>query len=324
MKNNINDLIEKKIGNYYYYMDLENKKFIILNEIQKQNIEDINLIIRNKGSNFPFILFVGEDIYPKVDSLNDINFFLVKRHTVEFHYYLKGLKNPFRVAIKVNLNIEQFPVFINKVANLKAEVENIPLKKNYDMIIFSPSINRLELIQLRIHFSKSKILQGGSYIPENLNNLEEMQNYRLTDVVNRVGYDIISKNPVYAARFYLRMLDFKNMYELPLKIPCTTEEIQMILSFLDLMIENKNNIEDLRLNKNNLQKLKIYYEFIFYLTKKDFQTLENFYPENQHILKENEIKNYLVEYIKKIKEKYTNLTKEEEIYYWEIQSLLSL
>ncbi|GIX42533.1 MAG: hypothetical protein KatS3mg129_2266 [Leptospiraceae bacterium] len=315
-------IIHKKKGNLNYYINLENKKFIILN--QKLIEEDIERLIINKGRAFPFILFVGSDIELMFDHNENLQLFHVKKRFIEIFYKLKNDKNTYRVSIKINVNMEYFPVYILHIQEIK-EIEKLDYKKFFDIIILSPKLNRLDILQIKIHFPKVMLVKAGSYIPEQIKEPEELENYRITDIVNKFGTELISKNPVYSARYYLRKLDFENLYEIPLKIKCLDNDIEVILTYLDIMYKNEHKSKDLEINKENILLLKKYYEYIYYILKRDYTQLERIYSEDENILKREIIRENLIKFIKKYKEtQEKKLSKEDEIQLWELETLLQL
>jgi hypothetical protein len=318
----MNKIISISKNNINYHIDLSSKKFIVLN--QELNQDEVINLINKKGIVFPYVLFIGSDIEPLVENKEFLHLFPVKKRYVEFFYQLKSIKNPFRIAIKVNLLIDFFPVFINSIKDIKA-IEQLENKKFYDTIIFSPNLNRLELLQLKIHFPKKMLIKAGS-LPEILKDKEDVNKYRITDVVQQYGMDVISKNPVYSARYYLRKLDIENLYLLPAKIICTEKDIEVILTYLNIVIVNEQKSKELEIYKEKLKDLKLFYEFLYYIVKNDFEKLENFYTENEKNLQKNEVRSNLLNFLKVYKGLYKNntLTKEEEIQLWEIEMLIKL
>jgi len=317
------NIIQKKFGNFNYYVDLNNKVFIVTN--QDIPLEEIKSIILHRGKTFPFLLFVGQGIEPNLREQESLQFMPIKRRTAEFYYKLKDDPNTYRVAIKVNLSAEYLPVYIERIISIK-ELEQLKLKKYFDTIIFVPSLNRLEVLQLRMNFPKARLIKAGNYIPEDLRDLRELEKHRITDVVNKLGTEFISKNPVYSARYYLRKLDFNQVYELPIKIICIESDIEVIITFLDIMIRNEHKSKELEINKENLIFLKKYYEFILYIIKKDYNKLEEFYDQNKEFLLHETINSYLMDFLKSYRNLYRNrnLAKEEEIQLWEIETLIKL
>ena len=317
------NIIQKKFGNFNYYIDINNKSFIVTN--QDIPIEEIKTIIVNRGKAFPFLLFVGKEIESNFKEQENLQFLPIKRRHAEFYYKLKDDPNTYRVAIKVNLSAEYLPIYIEHITSIK-ELEQLKLKKYFDTIIFVPSLNRLEVLQLRMNFPKARLIKAGNYIPENIQDPKELEKHRITDVVNKLGTEFISKNPVYAARYYLRKLDFLQLYELPIKIICTESDIEVIMTYLDIVIRNEHKNKELEINKEQLMLLKKYYEFILYIIKKDYNKLEEFYDQNKEFLLQETINTYLVDFLKSYKNLYRNrsLPKEEEIQLWEIETLIKL
>ncbi len=322
LRSMIKEIIRFNVGNYKYLIHQDLKKFVVINkEIESEKIE--NLILE-KGRGFPAILFIGEDLIPKVEKLNDINLIPVKKKFIEFFYVMKETNQQHRISINVNLNIEYFPVFVLYIKDYKKEpILPIPNSK-VDLVVFSPYLSRLDKLQIKINFPKSRLVQAGEY-KENLTE-KDMNNYRITDFVDKFGMDIISKNPIYAARYYLRKLDFENLYSLPSKVFCNDEELKMILEFLRIVIENKNKSRELEIHKSKFIDLYLYYQFIYLIVSKKYQELEEFYQQNEEKIKKQIISSNIIKFISNykmmIEQKNKRLTKEDEIKLWEIEMLL--
>lgn len=318
----IKEITKLNVGNYKYLIHQDLKKFVVVNrEVDNEKIE--NLILE-KGRGFPAILFIGEDVLPRVDKINDINLITVKKKSIEFFYIMKETNQQHRISINVNLNIEYFPVYVLHLKDYKKDTV-LPIHNNkIDLIVFSPYLSRLDKLQIKINFPKSILVQAGEY-KDNLTD-KDMNNYRITDFIDKFGIDVISRNPIYAARYYLRKLDFDNLYDLPAKVYCTDEELKMILEFLRIVIENKNKSKELEINKNKLKDLNLYYQFIYLIVAKKYEELEEFYQQNEEKIKNPTISNPIIKFISNYKlileQKNVRLNKEDEIKLWEVEMLL--
>lgn len=316
------DIVLHNVGNFKYYIHQDLKKFIVINkEVEIENLENF---ILNKGRGFPAVLFIGDDLIPKVDKLNDINLIPVKKKSIEFHYFMKETNQQHRISININLSIEYFPVLILHLHDFKKETKLLVPNTKIDMVIFSPFLTRLDKLQIRISFQKSKLVQAGDY-KETINE-NDLNNYRITDYVEKFGLDILSKNPIYAARYYLRKLDFENMYALPTKTLCNEEELKMIREFLRIVLENKNNSKELELHKEKLKDLDLFYEFIYLIVSRKYVELEDFYQQNEPKIKSRVISSHIIKFIQNYKilveKNNKRLSKEDEIKLWEVEMLL--
>ncbi len=320
-----------------FYIELNSGLFIISTE--KIGNEEISSIIQKKGKKIPFIMFVGNKILPEIESYNSIHIFPTKKRVIEIRYRLKNENNVYRIVIRTNAFIEFYPVYVGYVTNIKSELSSLSMefKKKFDLVIFERDLNRLDVLQLKISFTKAKLVIAG----EQASNLNEVEwdNYRITDIASKLGTEILSKNLVYSARYYLRNLDFKKMYELPFHFYIKKEEIEIVITFLELMIKNEQNKQELKNVNFDLKILKFFYEFIFNLNDKNFSKLEELITEEiERIFKiesllfrdKNKIKAMLEKFldvIRHYKKEYLkkgSIPKMEEIQYWQIETLLEL
>ncbi|MCS7205073.1 MAG: hypothetical protein NZ853_05205 [Leptospiraceae bacterium] len=322
----MSEIEKKEINDFIYIYNLNLKKFLVIRKEELITSNDWEEFLVKKGRKIPFILFVGSDIEPLVEKIGDVNFYNVRKNKIELFYkYTENQKN-YRTIINVNIPYEYYPVFVNQIDNIK-KVINLEHKKNYDTIIFSPKIDRMGLLQLRVHFPLTTLVQVDENTSRNQINKNNLSKQRMTDIVEIKGIDFALKNPVYSARYFLRRLEWDRMYEIPIKVSCKNDEVEMILAFIQLMIENKSKNLELEIHKNEILKLKKYYEFVLLILKNDYKNLEQFFYENEDFLNnEVSVRDKLLQFLQSYKyfrtQSQKKLTREEEIQLWEIETLL--
>ncbi|MFN3603412.1 MAG: hypothetical protein ACK4UJ_01745 [Leptonema sp. (in: bacteria)] len=315
------EILQKTHNNLNYYISLREKKFITIQDNFLDEEEVKNKILRS-GRAFPFIIFVGQEILPQVDEFNTVHLLPVKKGVVELYYRIKNVDKTFRVFINIKFLLDFFPVYVRYVSNLKLEYNILQkeFKNQFDMIVYSSSLSRLDILNLRIILPKAKYVLAGTFEIES-GSREDWEHYRITDIAQKVGEDYLTKNPVYAARLFLRKLDFDKMYELPFLFHLTSEELNVIRTFLQIMLENKHNSKELTLNKENISHLKLYYDFIQNLNLKQFSQLGEYIEKN--LIQNKKVKKNINLYIKKYRENNKKqLTKDEDILLWELETLL--
>ncbi len=316
-------IIQLTYNHIVFYINIKEKRFVYLQEnVHEKSLEEIKHMIYRTGKSFPYLLFVGNEIVPQINEFNTVHLMPIKKRSIEFFYRLKNDEKRYRLVISVKFILDVYPVYVHFISNLKSEIQLLQnqFKNQFDMIIYSSSLTRLDILNLRILFPKAKYVLAGSYTPD-LEKQENWENYRITDIASKVGEDYITKNPVYASRLYLRKLDFDKMYQLPFTFRLTIEEFNIIISFLNIMLENKNKSKELILNKEKIEYLKLYYEFLLNLHDKNFSKLEEYLEKD--LLKDKNLKRNIFLYLKRFREsKIYDLTKDEEIRIWQIETLL--
>lgn len=315
------EIVKKKYENLYYYINFYDKRFIVLQE--EKNNEEIEILIHRMGKSFPFLLFIGEEIIPQVNEFNTIHLLPIKKRSVELFYRLKNNEKKYRVSINIKFILEVYPVYVHYSSNLKLDLKLLQerFKNKFDLIVYSSHLTRIDLINLRLLFPSAKYLLAGEYSIEDIKQ-ENWDNYRITDIAKKVGEEYLTKNPVYASRLYLRKLDFDKMYNLPLQFNLSPEEINIILTYLNVMFSNQANNKELSLRAEELKDLKVYFEFVLNLITKNIQKLEE-YIEKNYLKNKNLIEN-IYNFIRKFRENNKkNLTKEEDIQLWQIETLLN-
>ncbi len=111
--------------------------------------------------------------------------------------------------------------------------------------------------------------------------VERGEKARAVDIVETLQDDAISQNPVFAARYFLRNLEWRKMYSIPLFTRIRLPEVEIILSFMEKMYKSASTSQDLRDSEELLWDLIDYYEGILAILTGDFARVKSWQRKHQ-------------------------------------------
>jgi hypothetical protein len=93
--------------------------------------------------------------------------------------------------------------------------------------------------------------------------------------------DAISQNPVFAARYFLRSLDWRKMYSIPMFSRIKMSEVEIIISFLEKMYKSSPGNSELAQHREQLADLADYYDGVQALLTSDFSRIKSWQRKHQ-------------------------------------------
>lgn len=118
-------------------------------------------------------------------------------------------------------------------------------------------------------------------IPIERERIAEQGRARAVDLVENLTDDAISQNPVFAARYFLRTLDWRKMYSIPMFARIKPSEVEIIISFLEKMYKSAPNSLELKPHMESLADLIDYYEGVQALLTSDFSRVKAWQRKHQ-------------------------------------------
>ena len=111
--------------------------------------------------------------------------------------------------------------------------------------------------------------------------IEEQGKARAVDLVDSLTDDAIGQNPVFAARYFLRSLDWRKMYSIPMFTRIKVSEIEIIISFMEKMYKNASQVEELKNAITNITDLIDYYDGVLAVMAADFSRVKSWQRKHQ-------------------------------------------
>ena len=151
--------------------------------------------------------------------------------------------------------------------------------------ITDQEIPRQNIMRLKGKYPRSRLI---IFKPEDFmkirverEKIEEQGKARAVDIVETLTDEAIEQNPVFAARYFLRSLEWRKMYSIPMFTRVKSSEIEIIVSFLEKMYKTAPNNEELRDSIPALTDLIDYYDGVQALMASDFARVKSWQRKHQ-------------------------------------------
>lgn len=112
--------------------------------------------------------------------------------------------------------------------------------------------------------------------------IEEQGKARAVDLVESLNDEAIEQNPVFAARYFLRSLEWRKMYSIPMFTRVKPAEIDIIISFLEKMFKNAPTNPELIDAIQPLTDLIDYYDGVSAIMASDFARVKSWQRKHQN------------------------------------------
>ncbi|TGK59269.1 hypothetical protein EHQ27_01320 [Leptospira wolffii] len=223
----------------------------------------------------PRIVFLGEEFDLSHFRLGELSFVNVKQGKLVIPYQHSSSGNEVRtIFLNSGSECDILPVMIyhySKVEDLLgAREEGVEMHH----LVLDEEFPRQDLVALKIRFPslnmliiKRKVAQkiGGSATSPPKEELEkslradasivDFNKVRATDLLEKGNLNMHSKNPVFLARVHLRKMELEKVKQLLLEFVLKAEEVSFIRTFLDVMIRNEDDKEELKSWTSKLKNL---------------------------------------------------------------------
>lgn len=246
----------------------------------------------------PQIIFLGKEFDLKKVFPERVGFFDVYGGQIYIPFWIKGVSDVRHVKIPAYVISDMLPVYIYHfhgfhLGSIPASVGGM----NY--FVVDSKVDREMLIRIKMHFPLSRIIvyrgEVDAMAPEatKYDISASNENVRASDMVQADEQHVLIKNPSFAARVFLRQLEFSRMYELPIRYRMDKETIETILAYLNIMIKNSNTKPELRQNLHHIQALHRLYQFLSPFLSFDAAQVEQSFdqgiPEQETLIKIRDI-----------------------------------
>ena len=111
--------------------------------------------------------------------------------------------------------------------------------------------------------------------------IEEQGKARAVDLVENFTDDAIGQNAVFAARYFLRSLDWRRMYSIPMFARVKVSELEIIISFMEKMYKNSGQSEELKASMETLSDLVDYYDGVLAVMAADYARVKSWQRKHQ-------------------------------------------
>lgn len=151
--------------------------------------------------------------------------------------------------------------------------------------ITDQAIPRQNIMRIKAKYPRSRLIV---FKPEDFmkvkverEKIEEKGRARAVDLVENLNDTSIAQNPVFAARYFLRSLDWRKMYSIPMFARLKPSEIEIIIAFLEKMYKAAPNSAELHEQVAHIADLIDYYDGLQALATCDFSRVKSWQRKHQ-------------------------------------------
>jgi len=151
--------------------------------------------------------------------------------------------------------------------------------------IVDQEMPRQNIMKLKAKYPRSRLIvfkpEDFASIKIDREKIEESGRSRAVDLVDNFADESISQNPVFAARYFLRGLEWRKMYSIPMFAKVKAAEVDIILGFIEKMLKNSEVGEDITPHREDLVALADYYDGVASLMSGDFARIKSWQRKHQ-------------------------------------------
>jgi len=233
----------------------------------------------------PQVIFLGKEFDVRTSLMERVGFFDALGGQVHIPFWVKGSSDIRHVKLPAHLNTDLLPVYVYHfqayhLGSIPASISGM----NY--FVVESRIDREMLIRLKMHFPMSRVIiyrgEKDSLIQDEFLSGATAKNsqIRATDMLESDDLSYLSQNPGFAARVYLRRLDFERVRSMPLRFAMSVGDIDIILTHLEIMKKKSTSQAELRNVIQNIEGLTQLFSILRQLFNGDVKQAQKLISEN--------------------------------------------
>ncbi len=231
------------------------------------------------------VVFLGQDFDFSDTEIDRVSFFYLDRSYLKIPFGKAGMSDVRLIRIPVPMfESDMLPAY---VIHFKSHWPGPlpPVGEGMRYFVADEFIDRETIVRIKTKFPLSRVIV---YRPEEAEpvRLENMSDHKAGKKTVRAadfvpGADVVqyAQNPVFAARVFLRQLDWNRIYSLPLYGRVRVEEVGIILDFVQTMLTKSQKSKELSVHQQTLRELEVYWQGLEVLFKRDISALRRWRNE---------------------------------------------
>lgn len=220
----------------------------------------------------PKIAFLGPEFNLSHFRLGELNFVNTKAGKMVIPYQFGASNEIKTIFLSTGSSSDVLPIVIYHYNTKDEFIQAYDRGETVHYLVVDESIPRQDMVGLKIRYqtlnimvirkkiaqqpvpSPGKVDRGGTEVgygenPTTSNSLSgvvDINKVRATDIIHDGNLNQYSQNPVFLARIHLRNLDLDKVKQLLLDFRLSSQDVSFIRTFLDVMIRNEKNKDDLK------------------------------------------------------------------------------
>ena len=235
----------------------------------------------------PRVVFLGEDFNLSHFRMGDLSFVNVKNGKLMIPYQHGGAKEIKTINLNSGSESDILPVIIYHFSNVK-DLSSLTEKNiEFQHIVADEGLQRNDMVSLKIRYPYMNIFllkkkMGAAVDPKTALPADERGAEKTIDTdssgmalrATNANLNVHSDNPVFLSRIHLRNMELDKVKQLLFDFDLKEDDILFIRTFLDVMIKNKGEKEELAQNKERLIVLDEIFRLAELIIKHDEEHFE--------------------------------------------------
>ncbi|MCB1142716.1 MAG: hypothetical protein H7A24_04245 [Leptospiraceae bacterium] len=271
----------------------------------------------------PRVVFLGEDFNLSHFRLGDLSFVNVKSGKLVIPYQHGASREIKTIFLNTGSTSDILPVIVHHYNTPKEVAQLSEQNLDFHHIVADEGLQRNDMVSLKIRYPTVNILllkkkmttmqDPKTALPADEKGTEKPidDNANATLRASGGNLNMQSDNPVFLSRIHLRNMELDKVKQLLFDFDLSGEDVVFIRTFLDVMIRNVNNKEELAANQDKLKTL----DEIFRLSEMIIRHNETDFEIELEKGLTKEVAYMVYALLEKYQENASNI--EEEIMFWE-------
>jgi hypothetical protein len=271
----------------------------------------------------PRVVFLGDDFNLSHFRLGELSFVNVKSGKLVIPYQHGASREIKTIFLNTGSASDILPVIVHHFNSPKEINQLTDDHQDFHHIVADEGLQRNDMVSLKIRFPTVNILilkkkmsssqDPKTALPTDEKGMEKHIDENANVAIRASGgnLNMQSDNPVFLSRIHLRNMELDKVKQLLFDFNLSSEDVVFIRTFLDVMIRNVNQKEDLEANKEKLTTL----DEIFRLSEMIIKHNETDFEIELEKGLSKDVAYMVYALLEKFQENASNI--EEEIMFWE-------
>lgn len=226
------------------------------------------------------VYFLGNSFELPASKYDAINFFMVERGFMMIPFVFAGVSDVRHIRIRIAFEADMLPALAVQFGSYWPGPLP-PVGEGRRFFVADPEISRKEIVRIKNRYPAAKLMiyradEPASIRIEHGHAGSRKKDKRAIDLVERSEAKLFAQNPVFAARVYLRQLDWKRLFSLPLYGKMEMPEIESILEFLKTMQAKSKERESLQREVKNIDSAISHFSGLMVVFKMEMKPVKEF------------------------------------------------
>ncbi len=201
------------------------------------------------------LIFIGESFNIYSPQNNYIGLYKTNVRQTIVPFAIKGMSDIRHIYVPVFCSSDMIPVRVHHFKSSEVGLAKHFLKDKLKYFILEPEFGKDLIIDLKNRFPNSKVIiyhsdevlpsdkDHGSDSPTDFFFIQDSNEYveeKKLSILHRGNIASLTQNPVYLAIYYLKNEELDALYDLPLTLSCSAEDVRFIHQIINIKLKERS------------------------------------------------------------------------------------